>query len=90
MTSWYGTLALVALLLVQPAPTIDDAALWEHYAAWVAGLEVIKPGERKSMADMYVAQLVAEGVSKDEATKRLSDRATRGAQARREVVPATL
>jgi len=26
MTSWLGTLALVALLLVQPAPTIDDAA----------------------------------------------------------------
>lgn len=70
MTSLLCTLAVVALLVAQPATTIDDAALWAHYEAWVGRLEVVKPAERKSMADQYVAQLVAEGVPKDEATKR--------------------
>ena len=70
MTSWLGALAFVALLFAQPAPTIDDAALWAHYEAWVGRLEVIKPGERKSMGDVYVAQLVSEGVPQDEAAKR--------------------
>ena len=70
MTSLLGTLVFVALLLAQPATTVDDAALWSHYEAWVGKLVAIAPGERKSMADMYVAQLIAEGVSKEEATKR--------------------
>lgn len=70
MTTLLGTLAFVALLLTQPATTLDDASLWAHYESWVARLEVIKPGEKKSMADTYVAQLGAEGVPKEEATKR--------------------
>ena len=70
MNSLLGTLVFVALLLAQPATTIDDAALWSHYEAWVGKLVAIQPGERKSMADVYVAQLIAEGVSKEEATKR--------------------
>lgn len=70
MTSLFVKLTVVALLVAQPAATIDDAALWSHYEAWVARLEVLKPGEKKSMTQRYIEQLVAEGVSKDEATER--------------------
>ena len=70
MTSLFFAITLVALLATQPAPTLDDAALWSHYESWVATLDVLKPGEKKSMADRYVEQLVREGVAKEEALKR--------------------
>ena len=64
------SLAFAASLLAQSPSAPDDAALWNHYEAWVARVEVLKPGEKKSMADRYVEQLVSEGVPKDEATRR--------------------
>jgi SAM-dependent methyltransferase len=70
MTSIVCLLTVLALLTGQPATATDDAALWSHYEAWVGKLTMIKPGESKSMAEVYVAQLIAEGMSKEEATKR--------------------
>jgi 2-polyprenyl-3-methyl-5-hydroxy-6-metoxy-1,4-benzoquinol methylase len=70
MTALLCSLAFVALFVAQPPATPDDAAVWNHYEAWVARLEVLKPGEKKSMADRYVEQLVSEGVPKAEATRR--------------------
>jgi 2-polyprenyl-3-methyl-5-hydroxy-6-metoxy-1,4-benzoquinol methylase len=70
MTAFLCTLAFVGLLLAQPATTPDDAAIWAHYEAWVAKLPALAPGERKPMAERYVEQLVAEGVSRDDALKR--------------------
>lgn len=70
MSSFLCTLTVLALFVTQPATTIDDAALWSHYEAWVAKLEVLKPGETTTMAQRYIEQLVVEGVTKDEATAR--------------------
>jgi SAM-dependent methyltransferase len=70
MTSLLCALTLVSLLLAQPATTADDAAIWSHFEAWSARIEALKPGEKASMAERYVAQLVAEGVPKEEATRR--------------------
>ena len=48
VTILLGTLVFVALLLAQPATTLDDAALWAHYEAWVGKLVVIKPGDKRA------------------------------------------
>jgi SAM-dependent methyltransferase len=50
----------------------DDDSIWEDFAQWVESLPRLPPGERASLKDLYIKRLVVNGVSVEEAQRRLA------------------
>jgi SAM-dependent methyltransferase len=65
-----GTAAWIPLSGGAVGQSAQDEAIWQQFEAWVAALPALAAGDSVPFRDRYVANLVQQGIAREEAERR--------------------